>query len=899
MIQLRSYQEALKFEILSAWQHGFKNVLARSPTGSGKCLGKGTPVLMFDGTTRLVEEVKTGEYLMGPDSTPRQVLSTTKGVSKLYKIIPVKGDAWICNDSHILSIRHTETGEILDINIEEYISRSDNFKHLHKQYRTGVEFNYQVTNHDPYLLGLYLAEGSYSHTCITNPDTEILTWLEEWSIDNGMCIRKEQGKGCLSYHFSSSSRGWYDNELTNLRFSCTSKDDRWIPQQYLSNTRLIRLQVLAGLLDGDGHMSKSGFQIITKYPSLNRDILFLARSVGLAAYSKKVKKKIKATDFEGEYYSISISGDCSIIPTKVKRKQSPKRLQRKNVLNTGFEIEDIGEGEYYGFEITGDRRFVLGDFTVTHNTVLFSDLSVFLSSQSEPVCIAVHRKELVSQISLTLCSFGIYHNIIASKPTIRGIIAEQRKAFGKQWYSYKADVTVVSVDTLNSRIDQHRTWANSIKVWIIDEAAHVLKANKWGRLTEHFPNARGLGVTATPQRLDRAGLGSHAKGVFDIMVHGPEVSWLIKEGYLADYKLAFPKSDYEAHLRKAASDHDYTREAMAQAAAESQIVGDVVKEYIKICNGKQAIVFASDSMSASRMELAFLNAGIPAKLLMGDTPDAERLKAMDEYRAGYIKVLINIDLFDEGLDVPGIEAVFMARPTMSLGKYLQICGRVLRPVYAKGYDLSTKEGRIAAQKAGPKPFGIIVDHVGNFNRHKRPDMLREWTLDDIIKKREVVNLHRNCENWECNAPFERWLKACPFCHTEVTPTRAGGGGDRVGPKEVEGDLVLLDSETLRQMEGAARLEDPASMYTRVAGQAGHNAGQRALVNQQIRIAKQQELIQVIAQWSGIQRHRHHLSDREIHKKFYCLFDSTISGALAGVSVEMDSYMEEIKGMMWA
>ena len=198
---------------------------------------------------------------------------------------------------------------------------------------------------------------------------------------------------------------------------------------------------------------------------------------------------------------------------------------------------------------------------------MFSHLSWLLTTPqyNMPVCIAVHRKELVSQISMTLASFGIIHNIIASKPTIRGIIAEQRREFKKQFYSYKANVTVVSVDTLNSRIDQHRQWANNIMIWVVDEAAHLLAENKWGRLVSHFPNARGLGVTATPQRLDRQGLGRHAKGVFDIMVHGPEVRWLIDEGYLADYEMAFPKTDYEAYLRKAISDHDFTNAAMAEA----------------------------------------------------------------------------------------------------------------------------------------------------------------------------------------------------------------------------------------------------------------------------------------------------------------------------------------------
>ena len=168
------------------------------------------------------------------------------------------------------------------------------------------------------------------------------------------------------------------------------------------------------------------------------------------------------------------------------------------------------------------------------------------------------------------------------------------------------------------------------------------------------------------------------------------------------------------------------------------------------------------------MEESFQAKNITAKLLTGLTPDAERIRSMDLYRDGKIKVLINIDLFDEGLDVPGIEVVIMARPTMSLGKYLQICGRVLRPVYAPGYDLSTKEGRLAAQAAGPKPFGLIIDPVGNRKRHGLPCELRHWTLDDIVKKRSSEALVRICSNFMCNAPYDRFKTVCPFCGTELS-----------------------------------------------------------------------------------------------------------------------------------
>jgi DNA repair protein RadD len=295
-----------------------------------------------------------------------------------------------------------------------------------------------------------------------------------------------------------------------------------------------------------------------------------------------------------------------------------------------------------------------------------------LSQTKTPTVIMVHRKELVQQISITLAEEHIPHNIIAPRPVIKGIVAAHRRLLKKQFYDFNSIVTVVSVDTLNARIEKHAKWAQSIRLWITDEATHLLKNNKWGRAVEYFPNAVGLGVTATPQRLDKRGLGRHADGVFDVMVQGPSTRWGIDNGYLCKYKIAIPSSDYQRYLGKAADGSDYSAKAMAAASAQSQIVGDMVLNYKKFANGKQAIYFVTDIITGKRTEKKFNDAGVRAVLLTSENTDKERLDALIDYRDKKIKVLINIDLFDEGLDVPGIEAVGMGRPTKSLTKFLQI-----------------------------------------------------------------------------------------------------------------------------------------------------------------------------------------------------------------------------------
>ena len=496
--------------------------------------------------------------------------------------------------------------------------------------------------------------------------------------------------------------------------------------------------------------------------------------------------------------------------------------------------------------------------------------------QSVPVAIIVHRRELVSQICVTLARANVPHNIIAPKNVVVGIIAAQRRVVGKQWYDHRAPITVVSVDTLNSRIDRYKNWADSVGIWIQDEATHVLKGNKWGKAISIFPNARGIGFTATPQRLDKRGLGTHADGVFDRMIVGPSAKFLINEGYLSKYKIVVPPGDYEKHLVKANEGSDFTREAMAVASRESCIVGDVVKNYLKFCKNKLTIVFATDIESAFKLEKEFIDNDIPAKTLTGETPDQERSQGIIDFEEERTKVLINVDLFDEGLDIPGVECVIMARPTMSVSKYLQCIGRGLR----------VKKG---------KEFALIIDHVGNIKRHGLPDQHRTWTLDRIVKRRDTTNTLRICSNHLCNAPYDKVLEACPYCGTEYIKqyNRAGGTSAREALEQVDGDLMLLDPDTIRELEADLVLESPEEMAERVAMAAGVPAGVRAGRNQRERIEMQKKLAETIALWAGRMKHFGY-TDRQIHKKFFLTYDMSITGALSLKRAEMEAVEKEIR-----
>jgi superfamily II DNA or RNA helicase len=277
------------------------------------------------------------------------------------------------------------------------------------------------------------------------------------------------------------------------------------------------------------------------------------------------------------------------------------------------------------------------------------------------------------------------------------------------------------------------------------------------------------------------------------------------------------------------------------------------------------------------MEKKFKAAGITAKLLTGETNDKERLDSMLDFRDKKIKVLLNVDLFDEGLDVPGIECVIMARPTMSLSKFLQMVGRGLRPALGKEHLM-------------------LIDHVGNVSggaSHGLPDSRRVWTLDRIVKKRDKTNFIRICSNIKCNAPYDRALTECPYCGEEACGRGANiEGSGRVPPIQVDGDLQLIDPETLHELEASCQLEDPATLAKRVSYAAGTGAAKKALKAQQERIDTQKVLIHTVAKWAGLQK-SHGYSDRQIHKKFYIEYYKTISEALSEPKAGMLDTIEQL------
>lgn len=434
-----------------------------------------------------------------------------------------------------------------------------------------------------------------------------------------------------------------------------------------------------------------------------------------------------------------------------------------------------------------------------------------------------HRSELVTQKSMALAREGVVHRVIGPDSLRKDCVALHMDEFKRSFFNPGARVGVCSVDTLTNKNAKSDPWFSQVGLWDMDEAHHVLRDNKWGRATEMFPNAYGLGVTATPARADGRGLGVEADGVFEAIVQGPAMRELIDSGYLTDYRIFAPPSDVDYSEVTVTASGDYSPAKLRAAVhASDKIVGDVVRHYKEISMrllGRlgQGVTFAVDIEAAKEITQAFRAAGVTAEIVTADTPSLLRAQIMRRFKNKQIQQLVNVDLFGEGVDVPAIEIVSMVRKTESWPLFVQQFGRVLRLLIEGGLSASwgsfTDAERLALIAQSEKPYGIIIDHVGNVIRHGLPDAPREDSLksrekrsngvSDAVPQRVCVNPDGHGPGIPCMRTYSRLLNCCPYCGFYPVPA------ERSAPAFVDGDLSELLPEVLAAMRGARAAVDGA------------------------------------------------------------------------------------------
>lgn len=385
------------------------------------CHKYNTPILMYNGKIKMVQDVQIGDKLMGDDSTERNVIDLKRGKSDMYNIIPKRTyESFIVNGEHILCLKsttkkriyyrkerngwyvndiiiknglpcHTSTSFkkdkqkaieyynklkeniIIEISVKKYIENIKKFGRNWSLYIEPINFNEKEVEFDPYMLGYWLGDGNSDSSIITTMDEPVIKYFEEKTKEMGLKNKIYGKKGeAVTIGYSSNKNTKCNKFLKFLQKNNLIKN-KHIPEQYKCNSKNVRLNILAGLIDSDGYYQESAkqYEITQKNKSLADDIVYLVRSLGIGCSIKEVEKSCiyKNEKRTGIYYRIIFSGQgLDKIPVKLERKKFTTRNKKKDTTKVGFTIEKVNNDNFYGFELDGNHRYIMGNFIVSHNS---------------------------------------------------------------------------------------------------------------------------------------------------------------------------------------------------------------------------------------------------------------------------------------------------------------------------------------------------------------------------------------------------------------------------------------------------------------------------------------------------------------------------------------------------
>jgi superfamily II DNA or RNA helicase len=702
MIEVRPYQTKCLNAMETAAKNGVTRQLIVMATG---CHRAGQELLMADGSLKRVENIRVGDALMGPDSKPRIVHRLVRGRGNLYRISPVKGAPFVVDGNHMLTLvktkgssdprskKYKSSGQIVDVPVTEWLTWGSTQKHLYKLFRVGVEFQVRkgwMPSLSPYFLGIYLGDGSSRNgqCSVSKPDYSILKAVRSEARRFDMRVRVSRSPGrCPSFYILPHSRGGLHpvrDALGKLGLLNLLSGERFIPKEYKTASRGDRLELLAGLIDTDGSLISKCYDFISKSKRLTDDVVFLARSLGFAAKADPCQK-YDQNGSGGTYYRTCISGDGSVIPCRIQRKRSGRRLQKKDVLRTGFSVRAVGRSRFYGFTVSGDGRYLMDDFTVTHNCGKTVVIGKFLERMGFPNTYGMmHRNELIGQARDRFHAINPIIKIGFDKAELHPDVATDRIILA----------TVQSVGHVEGKrlAAMPKDWPKII--WL-DESHHSA-SESWLAVLDHFGvygdsprrDVILIGTTATPDRLDELGYDK----IFDDVVFRYGLRDGIKDGWLSDIKAWRVESGVDLSMLQSRKG-DFVERELDEVMNTGEHNKLAVEVWAQHCRGRRSLLFCVTKDHARKVCDALKAAGGKAEVVVAETDPTVRENAIDALREGKLEAIVNCSVFTEGFDLPEIDCIHILRPTKSRALYSQMIGR-------------------GSRKASGKPYMELFDHTG-------------------------------------------------------------------------------------------------------------------------------------------------------------------------------------------
>lgn len=421
-----------------------------------------------------------------------------------------------------------------------------------------------------------------------------------------------------------------------------------------------------------------------------------------------------------------------------------------------------------GPQLLFDRRVVAVAPAGAGKTVMGSMLLEAMSASKgkrkrwRRVLWLAHRTELIAQARAHLVNLGVRCGVLCAK----------YEALHPEHVDRDAYCQVGSIQTVHRR----KTLLDDIDLIVVDEA-HRVMADTYQAIARAYPLAEVLGFTATPCRLDGRGLGDFFQAM-NILV---QPSQLYKEGYLRE-PVTYIEDEEEVlrGLRGAKTvGGDYTRASMRKAVNKPRLIGNIVQQALRLAPKVPKVVYAATVQHSKRIVARFRKEGIAAAHLDGTTNAEERARLLEALRVGTIEVICNVDVLTEGWDLPTLGAVIIARPTKSLGRLMQMIGRVQRP-----------EG--SRRK-------LVIDHASNCTRLQHiPGEDVAWTLERGEPEQSKEPRLKTCV--ECDALIPWACTECPACGAEVPMTKTS----RQILDEQEAELVRLNRRRFEKKRNELR-----------------------------------------------------------------------------------------------
>jgi superfamily II DNA or RNA helicase len=644
---LRDYQKNIVSTYLNSTKYDFENKspvgLLEIPCGRGKCLGKDTPILMYDSTIKKVQNVKVGDKIMGDDSTPRIVKTLARGRETMYKIHTDSGH-YIVNESHILSLK-TSNNDVVDISLMDYLSNNHIYKEKLYGYRVPIEFS----NDDE---EVPKPEKAYAHG---------------WN------------------------RSVFDKSLTAHHLSA-KEEYNVIKKQYIKTNRNTRLHLIAGILESNHFTHHKNIQrenyfshvideplnnyienylnIINISNQFAEDILFIVRSLGWGGvktkmFSPYVTDKCSNNDllremdtlYKVELYFPSYE-EIYAIPFRKKNISKEwvhtvaKYKIRRDLLLYDINVERLDEDEYYGFEIDGNRRFVLGDLTVTHNTVIALNI---ISKLQTKTLVVVHKGFLLNQWVERIQQF------------LPG--ARIGKIQGQIIDIDNKDIVIGMIQSLSMK-EYPQKMFSSFGLTIVDECHHI-SSEVFSRTLQKIVTRCMLGLSATMERKD--GLTPVFKMFLGDIVYSEkreEEDPVLVKGieYKSNNDEVFDETLYDYRGNPAFSSM-ITK--ICSYSHRTEFILKVLKKELEIKPDQQIMILAHN-----RNLLTYLYQAIETRGIATVGYYVGGMKEVDLKKSETKKVIVaTYSMAAEGLDIKTLSTLILATPKTDV---VQAVGRILR-----------------------------------------------------------------------------------------------------------------------------------------------------------------------------------------------------------------------------